>query len=317
MQDKIAILGECMLELRGGRAEASLATLPMNLSYGGDTLNTAIYLSRLGIHSEYFTALGDDSMSAWMIEQWQKEGVGCAAVARYPESTPGLYLIETDDTGERSFSYWRDQAPVRNLLNSDDKARHFLSQLEGFGWLYLSGITLALFSSDASSDASGNSFDRLIHAMAEFRAGGGKVIFDGNYRPRLWSSVEAAQQAYQTMYGMADLALPTFEDEQLLFGDANPDITVERLKQADVAEMVLKLGAEGCRVETRTESLLVPAKVVEVVDTTSAGDSFNAGYIAAKLKGESLQNAALAGHTLASTVIQHRGAIIPKASMPA
>src|SRR4051812_50110599 len=80
-------------------------------SYGGDTLNTAIYLARLGVAVDYVTALGDDPWSDEMIAGWAAEGIGTEQVARVPGRVPGLYIIQTDARGERSFLYWRGNAP--------------------------------------------------------------------------------------------------------------------------------------------------------------------------------------------------------------
>ncbi len=118
------------------------------------------------------------------------------------------------------------------------------------------------------------------------------------------------------MYQLTDLALPTLEDEQALFGDNDKNEIINRIKTWGVSEIVLKMGGTGCQVVCNDKSELVASHKVDVIDTTSAGDSFNAGYLAARLKGSSPQEAALEGHNLASVVIQHRGAIIPMHSMP-
>ena len=76
------------------------------------------------------------------------------------------------------------------------------------------------------------------------------------------------------------------------------------------------MGAKGCLVITDKETELVEWPQVAVVDTTAAGDSFNGGYLAARMAGKMPQQAASAGHALASVMIQHRGAIIPSAVMP-
>ena len=69
MRNKIAVIGECMLEVSTLGADRNQSSLPSGLSFGGDTLNTAIYLARLGIDVDYVSALGDDEMSAWMLDQ--------------------------------------------------------------------------------------------------------------------------------------------------------------------------------------------------------------------------------------------------------
>lgn len=309
MLNKIAIIGECMLELSRRPAADSDQNLNMALSYGGDTLNTAVYLSRLGITADYITALGDDNMSSWMIDQWLKEGVGCGLVERYENSSPGLYMIELDEHGERSFLYWRDQAPVRRLFDSDAKTEKLYASISGYEWLYFSGITLALYDDESRQ--------RMLSLIKRYRENGGKVIFDGNYRPRLWRSVEQSKQAYQAVYELTDIALPTIDDEQLMFGESDEKGVIGRLQGWGVGEIVLKMGEKGCLVATASGSELVESRRVQVVDTTSAGDSFNAGYLSVKIKGGSPKEAASAGHKLASVVIQHQGAIIPLELMPA
>lgn len=308
MRHGIAMIGECMLELTHQSHTHSDTGLPMVLSYGGDTLNSAVYLARQGIDVDYVTALGDDPMSAWMMEQWRSENVGCDLIARYPDSVPGLYLIEVDERGERSFYYWRDSAPAKRLFDEQEKANQIFAKLNDYGWLCLSGITLGIYSESARQ--------RFFKLLAEYRKDGGKVIFDGNYRPKLWPDLETTQKTYEAMYRLTDIALPTIEDEQSLFGDADQDVTISRLQSWGVGEIVLKMGAHGCLVVSGKEREQVAANKVKVVDTTSAGDSFNAGYLAARLKGNTPQLAAKNGHRLASIVIQHRGAIIPASAMP-
>lgn len=308
MKDKVAILGECMLELSQGSGDTSQTSKPMMLSYGGDTLNTAVYLARLGVSVEYITALGDDSMSDWMITQWQNEGVGCDSVDRYKDTSPGLYMIETDADGERSFLYWRDSAPVRRLLDSDDKSQKLQNILSNYEFFYLSGISLALYDDDSRQ--------RLFKVLEKYRSEGGKVIFDGNFRPRLWADIATAKTAYEKMYRLTDIALPTVDDEQVLFDDVDQNTVISRLMSWGVKEIVLKMGAKGCIVINESQEVTVDTQPVKVVDSTSAGDSFNAGYLAAKIHGSGLEHSARSGNNLAAIVIQHRGAIIPKELMP-
>jgi 2-dehydro-3-deoxygluconokinase len=94
---KIACIGECMIELTQV-SEGQLAR-----GYGGDTLNTAVYLARLGSYVDYISALGDDPWSDEMIAGWRAEGVGTDHVARVSGKLPGLYMIETGADGERRF----------------------------------------------------------------------------------------------------------------------------------------------------------------------------------------------------------------------
>ena len=299
---KIACFGECMVEL------AHRVDGQASLSYGGDTLNTAVYLSRLGLEVEYVTALGDDPYSEEMLEAWRTEGVGTDCVIQAQNRMPGLYAIRTDEHGEHSLFYWRDQAPARDLLGFPEFGG-IVDQLCKMDVIYVSGITLSLYSDGDRT--------RLFDLLDRQRADGGKVMFDTNHRVSRWSSNEAAADVYRQMLKRVDFALPTLEDEKILFGDLDAEFCAARHHELGVSEVAIKLGEDGCFVSGSGRSTMVPLpERRQPKDTTGAGDSFNAAYLAARLKGREPAEAAAFAHTLAGEVIMHRGAIIPVAAMP-
>ncbi|MFW9078579.1 sugar kinase [Pseudomonas sp. P2757] len=299
---RIALIGECMIELQQ-RADGSLQQ-----SFGGDTLNTAVYLSRaMGDHAQvdYVTALGDDSFSDAMCRIWADEGIGLELVQRLPGRLPGLYCIQTDAAGERRFLYWRNEAAVRDCFTTP-AAAPILAALPDYDVLYLSGITLAVMGAQGR--------EKLIETLIEARQRDARIVFDNNFRPRLWASPEEARAAYRSVLPHVDLALLTLEDEQALFHFSSCEAVFDAYAQIGTPEVVLKRGAEACLIRCGGESYEVPAQKVEkVVDTTAAGDSFSAAYLARRLLGGSPVEAAEAGHLLASQVIQVSGALIPKA----
>ena len=296
---RIALIGECMIELQH-RADGSL-----HQSFGGDTLNAAVYLRReLGDIGtvDYVTALGDDSFSDAMCAHWAEEGLGLERVQRLPGRLPGLYCIQTDANGERKFLYWRNEAAVRDCFTTP-AAAPILAALPDYNVVYFSGITLAVLGEVGRQ--------RLLEVLIETRRRGGAVVFDNNYRPRLWATVDVAREAYRSVLAEVDIALLTEDDERALFGYADSEQVFAAYPA--IAEVVLKRGADACLIRCDGERLAVPAlKVEKVVDTTAAGDSFSAAYLASRLKGGSPQEAALAGHRLASRVIQVPGALIPR-----
>lgn len=302
----VAVIGECMLEvsLPSGGCELGKSSLPANLSFGGDVLNTAVYLARLNVGVDFVSAVGDDTLSDWLVKQWELEGVGCERVARAPNSSPGLYMISTDSVGERSFSYWRDSSPARKILDDEQQASSLFTALGEYPWLYFTGISLAILPPLARAS--------LLAFLDSYRAAGGKVAFDSNYRPRLWGDADQAKSLFTQVYRRCDLALLTLDDETALFGEDSLDSHVSRLRGAGIGELVLKLGAEGCAIVTDEGSLTVPAIRVQPVDTTSAGDSFNAGYLAKRIAGCDVNAAAKFAHSLAALVIQYPGAIVPR-----
>lgn len=308
MSKKIAVIGECMIELSQKGAEVSRG-------FGGDTLNTSVYIARQvapeALAVNYVTALGTDSFSQQMLEAWQSENVQTSLIQRMENRLPGLYYIETDSTGERTFYYWRNEAAAKFWLESEDSAA-ICEELATFDYLYLSGISLAILSP--------SSREKLLSLMHECRANGGKVIFDNNYRPRLWASREETQQVYQQMLQCTDIAFLTLDDEDALWGEKPVEEVMARTHAAGVSEVVIKRGADSCLVSVAGDAVIdVPAVKLakdKVVDTTAAGDSFSAGYLAVRLTGGTPEEAAKRGHLTASTVIQYRGAIIPRDAMP-
>ena len=239
---------------------------------------------------------------------WESEEIGTGLIPRVAGAVPGLYLIRTDETGERSFYYWRDSAPVRRLFTLPEIAEIEAAFLCA-RMIYLSGITLSLF--DPASR------DRLFAGLAAARAQGVKIVFDTNFRPRGWPDFAVGRAVYEQAFRASDLVLASVEDHGLLFGSTEPDDVIARLQAANVAEMVVKFATPACCVVCEGVSNIVSAKAVaNVIDTTAAGDSFAAAYMAARLAGHGAVEAALAGHRLAGVGVCHRGAIIPKDAMP-
>jgi 2-dehydro-3-deoxygluconokinase len=298
---KVASIGECMIELK--QAEGGL----YSRGYGGDTLNTSVYLARLGVSVDYITALGDDPLSDEMVAGWTAEGVGTDRVLRIPGKLPGIYLIQTDDKGERRFFHWRENAAVRQLMNLPE-TDHMLASLASYDLVYLSAITLALYSGEGRA--------RLFAALRRARDGGTRVAFDTNFRIRLWPDLDIARAVYRDAFAATDIALASTEDLLPLYAGDNNDRLIAHISSS---EAVLKLAVpasivrfEGVSHEVRAEPVTRP-----VVDTTAAGDSFAAAYIFARLAGADAVEAARAGHRLASVVVCYPGAIIPRSAMPA
>jgi 2-dehydro-3-deoxygluconokinase len=296
----VVIIGEAMLELSG----RSRLGGTMTLGQGGDTLNTAIYLARLGVSAAYVTALGQDRWSDEMLANWDAEGINTGLVVRHPRRMPGLYAIQTDERGERSFLYWRDNSAAREMFDLPGSETAIAAASKS-GWLYFSGITLSILSAHAR--------ERLFGIVRAVRENGGQVAFDPNFRPRGWPGANAARHLFTALARDIDLVLPSLDDEDLLFGPATPQDHIARWQAAGVQTVVAKCGAEGCWIgEAGTAPRKLAARPAgQVVDTTGAGDSFNAGFLAARLRGAGLDEAVGAGQALARIVVGYPGAIAP------
>ena len=303
---KVVLVGECMIEMRGEPGAAITQT------FGGDTLNTAVYLARLNprgaVAVDYMTAVGNDAFSIAMGRSWLAEGIGDAHVRVIEDALPGLYFIQTDPHGERRFHYWRGEAAARRMFEGPE-ADTMLEALADYDYAYLSGISLAILTPAGRQ--------RLIEALHRARRAGTRIVFDNNYRPHLWPDPETARLAYRDLLHLTDLALVTWEDDAALFGYRDPEALFSAYAELGVREVALKRGAASCLIQCPTGRFDVPAQTVShVVDTTAAGDSFSAAYLACRLRGGDPEQAARWGHRLAAQVVQYRGALIPHAAMP-
>uniref|UniRef100_A0A7C1SXY0 Sugar kinase n=1 Tax=Agrobacterium albertimagni TaxID=147266 RepID=A0A7C1SXY0_9HYPH len=301
---RIVSIGECMGELSETGSPGTLS-----MGFAGDTLNTAYYLRHsLGKdwQVDYVSAVGTDGLSDRMVDFLNNEGIGTEHVRRLADKTIGLYYITLKD-GERSFTYWRSDSAAKRLA-SDPAALN--RALEGADLAYWSGITLAILSNQ----------DRLtlIEALGQFAGKGGTVVFDPNLRPRLWDNPETMRGWVHRATAVSDLCLPSFEDEATWFGDADPTATAKRYQAEGARRVIVKNGADDVTFAASSGEVSrfsVPS-IEHVVDTTAAGDSFNAGYLASELKGASVQDAVCAGARLAGRVIGARGALVPDAVKP-
>ena len=303
---RIALFGECMIELRGQVFGA------MQQGFGGDTLNTAIYLARLchdqDIQVSYATALGIDVFSDHMIAAWQVEGIDTSLVRLLSNHLPGLYAIQVDPSGERHFFYWRDASTARDYFDAPNTPlEDAVSELWAF---YLSGISLAILPPEGR--------ERLLATVARVRTHGGLVAFDNNFRPRLWPNITDAQALYDRAYALSDLVLITLDDEMALRGKTDTDQALADVLALEAAEVVVKRGVQPTLIRVAgTSPVTVPVEPVpHVVDTTAAGDSFAGAYLAMRLTGIPPAIAARAANRMAGLVIQHPGAIIPAEVMP-
>ena len=295
---QIFLMGECMAELQ--QIEPGL----LRQSFAGDFYNTAVYLKRAFSHVDtcLLTAVGKDKLSDTMLAHCEQERLDCASVMRSPTRIPGLYWINTDAEGERTFTYWRENSAARELMSlMDEVVRERLLQAD---WFFFSGISLAVIEPQ----------DRplLWALLADLKRAGVKIAFDPNYRARLWPDADTAKQNFEKAFGFCDLLLPGVDDFSQLYGCAEVAKIRTLLNEFHIAEVVLKNGpAEICYIAGDELTVYPVTPATTVIDTTSAGDSFNGVFMGARMSGRSVATAIDWAARSAGVVIQHRGAIIP------
>lgn len=288
---RVLSLGEMMVEFSGAGTDL------WRSGFAGDTFNMAWYLAALrpDWQVSYGTRLGTDPLSDAAVAKVASGGIGTDWITRDPVRSIGLYLIALQD-GERSFSYWRGQSAAR--LMAEDQG-WLTAAFDAADVVYLSGITMAIL------DPAGRR--RVLDSLA-----GRRVVFDPNIRPRLWEDADTLRATLTAAAAVSEICLPSFDDEAAAFGDASPEATAERYAKAGAREVVVKNGPGPLAVASTDGPTHAPApQAVKATDTTGAGDSFNAGYLAARLGGASVTEAILTGQAVSAEVVCHPGALIP------
>jgi 2-dehydro-3-deoxygluconokinase len=292
----IFVFGEAMLEYHSRGASAGL-------HYGGDTLNTAIHLARMGCRVAYVTAVGTDPISDALIASWSSEGVDTSLVLRHPARIPGIYAIHVGESGERSFLYWRDKSAAREMF-ALPAMQAALDEARKAPLLYYSLISLAILPQEGR--------EQLLQLAADVRAAGNHVAFDSNFRRNLWPNIEEARATSEAAVGTATIGLPTDDDERKLYMSTSSELEIaSRWVALGCREAVVKVGERGCLFADKRsgEQVMLSSSVVRVVDTSGAGDAFNAGYLGARLRLADGKTAVERGQQLARWVIARRGAI--------
>ncbi len=300
----VVAIGECMLELSNTAHNDQL----WRLHAGGDTYNTLVYLARLGFNASYLTALGKDNLSDKLRAEWTNEGVSLDLVLTHPTRNPGLYAINLDAQNERSFTYWRSESAARAMMECPG-IQQAMDKAAAADFLYISGITLSIL------DDSGRA--KLSQVAQKVRAHGGEVAFDINYRALGWPDSRAARNATTEFAKNVSIAMPSLEDQAAVFGDRTAAEAISRWRMLGVKEIVVKAANQGCIIGVDSENHEIPPeRFIAPRDTTGAGDSFNAGYLAGRIAGLAPIEAAKIGNKLAGAVVQQPGAVIPKVMMP-
>ncbi|MBR0558020.1 sugar kinase [Ciceribacter sp. L1K23] len=296
MTGSMVSIGECMVEM------APTQDGLYSRGFAGDTFNTAWYLARLmpeGTTVDYYTAVGTDGLSDRMIAFMGDGGVGTSHIRRLSDRTVGLYMIELAN-GERSFIYWRGTSAAKRLAS--DRAA-LAEALAGRSLVLFSGITMAIIDAEDR--------DAFLSALQTARGNGATIVFDPNMRARLWPDAQTMRDTITAAASVADIVLPSFDEDQREFGDTDPQATIARYRALGVGCVVVKNGAGTVYAQDGEEAATYePVAVKTVVDTTAAGDSFNAGFIAARLGGAGLRTSIERGSRLAAQVVQKRGALV-------
>lgn len=264
--------------------------------FGGDASNCAIAAARQGTSTGFFTHLGEDTFGRRLLDLWHTEGVDSTLVKINPAASTGIYFVTHSDEGHE-FSYYR-HGSASACVSARDIPTDALRQTP---MLHVSGI---------SQGISGSACDAVFAAMDTVRDGGGRVSYDSNLRLKLWPLTRARAIIHEAM-SRCDIALPGFDDAQLLTGLQDPEAIVDFYLNLGAAVVALTLGEKGTLVATPDARTRIDAWPVKAVDATGAGDTFDGAFLARLIAGDDPFDAARYANAAAALSTQGFGAVAP------
>lgn len=297
MPDLIA-LGEPMVEFAAEERGRLGQATAFRRGWGGDTSNVAVAAARLGASAGYVTRLGADEFGRSFLHLWEQEGVDASRVVVDPEGFTGVYFIALDAEGRHDFTYYR-AGSAASRLHPGDVDPDYLATARV---LHTSGITQAISDSARATAES---------AMREARRLGVAVSYDLNIRPKLRPLPQLSRVIIAAVE-CADVVFLSAEDAGHLYGTLPPDAVVEELLGKGPRLVVLKQGANGCLagsadgVRLHQTGWPVPA-----VDTTGAGDAFDAAFLVEWMRGMPLDECGRFANAVGALAAGGLGAVTP------
>ena len=301
---KVLFVGEAMLELV--KTSANM----LAKSYAGDVYNTSVYMKRAypALSASFLSAVGQDLISQEFVQKAKDEKVNTQIIGVSQQHHLGTYMVVNDDTGERSFIYWRSDSAAKSMMSTLSSEQKAFIQAE-FGQqsvVFFSGITIAILHPSERK--------QFWDLLDQLQQAGALIVFDPNYRPALWENPSIAKQEIEKAFALSDWLMPGVDDFKSLYGMTTVNECIDFCQQFNFTELVLKQGEKSVHVVNSNGHFeFAIVKSTNVVDTTSAGDAFNGIYLGARLENSSPELATKLANYAASKVIETPGAIMPSA----
>lgn len=293
---EITIIGPAIIDILAGPVgpevfrTGSQPMKTMKLSFGGDALNEAVVLSRLGKNVELVAKVGDDDAGARVLDFIKSVGISVDTIRTEPGLITSMNIVLVDEAGERHF-LTNPEGSLRKLTEADilpylDPA----SDIVSFASMFVSPLL--------DIGAMGRIFRR-------FKERPGSTLVVDMTKAKNGEQLEDLAEILPYI----DYILPNEDEIALLTGEADAYRNAEKLIQSGVSCAVIKRGKKGCLIRTKKESIEVPAYPVEhAVDTTGAGDGFAAGFLWGLSSGLSLKNCGRFACAVASCIVEQAGA---------
>lgn len=297
---RIIAMGEAIIDLIATQPLPYEKVEAFQKCFGGAPMNTAVGVARLGGSVGVVTAVGDDPFGHFIANTLEENGVDTRYVIFKREFRTTLAFVANEPkTGERSFMFYRK--PWAETADSSLTYGDFpISYVKSAEILHVSGFSLSQEPSRST----------IMHTIREAKGAGVKISFDPTLRFDVWNDPEETYRIYEEVMGFADIATFSIEEAESLLGTSDPSIAAERALSLGADLIGLKRGDKGSVIASRNgEYIESEAFKVKPVDTTGAGDAWNAALLVGLVENWPLKACALIANAVGALVVTARGAI--------
>lgn len=233
---------------------------------GGGPANLACTVAKLGRKVAFVGKVGQDFFGDFLKQSLRRCAVNTDALIQDKEHKTTLAFVHLDETGDRSFSFYRKNG-ADTLLEYQEIPETYLKDCRYF---FFSSVLMAEGSSRKTS----------FQAVQQAKANGVPLVFDPNLRLNLWDDAKEAETYIRQALALADIVKLSGEELEFLTGSVNyEEASAQLMQEFPLKALLVTLGKDGCFARTAKTNVFVPGFSVNTVDTTAAGDSFTGGFL--------------------------------------
>lgn len=295
MSYKICSIGECMIEL------TNIDNKNYSLSVAGDTLNFCFYLNKELFNVFYFTSIGNSEMSKEALFFFKKNNINTQLVHKDLNNEIGLYIIKNKKSGEKKFYYWRDNSAAKYYLNNLN-VKKISKKIQNFDFLYLSGITLSLIEI--------KNLNNIIDFINFCKSKNCKIIFDLNIRIKRWNKKKLLS-FLNIILLKVDIFFASGEDVKFWKGNDKISTFLDITRKNKIPHGIYRKNAKCNYAFLKKDKYIIQNKILnKVVDSSGAGDGYNATYLSNFIQTNDPKKALIAASKIGAKIIMKKGAIV-------
>lgn len=295
MKINVCSIGEAMIEI------SNIKNSFYNQSFAGDTLNFCNYLDKKKLNAFFLSAIGKSEINQSLLDFVKSKNISTKYIKQINQFEVGLYLIKNKDNGEKQFFYWRDESAAKHYFNNIDFLNLY-KELKNFDYIYFSGITLSIIHISKL-----NNFIKLLKLLKSKKI---KIVFDFNIRPSRWNK-KNLNIFLDSVLKFVDICFLSGEDMNYWKNKNNIKSYEQIVRKYKLKHSIFRKNAKFTYVFLNKTRYVFKNKLLKtVVDTSGAGDGFNAAYLSNFIVNNDPVLALKAGSSLGSKIVMKKGAIV-------